>query len=222
MNQPFSFRLFEKMPIVGIMRNLPSQHVEKIAEVFCQSGLTCLEIAMNSPDAEQHIAQLVSLYGDKLNIGAGTVCSMNDLEKAIAAHAQFIVTPVINEEVIKACVEAKIPIFPGAYTPSEIYKAWALGATMIKLFPAGDLKPGYIKEVLAPLDFVSIMPTGGINLDNFTAYLTIGAKGVGVGSHLFPKEVVNRQDWDALLEVQLSFVKRYDDFIGGGLAGPKV
>ncbi|WP_295676088.1 bifunctional 4-hydroxy-2-oxoglutarate aldolase/2-dehydro-3-deoxy-phosphogluconate aldolase [uncultured Mucilaginibacter sp.] len=213
MNKTFSFDLFDQMPVVGIMRNIPDEHIEDIAGVYCRSGLTNLEITMNSPNAEQNISLLADLYGDKLNIGAGTVCSMTDLEKALNAKAQFIVTPIINEEVIKTCVTEKIPIFPGAYTPSEIYKAWSLGASMIKLFPAGDLKPGYIKEILAPLSFVSLMPTGGVNLENFTNYFQQGAKGVGVGSQLFPKDVIRSQDWKALGQVYVSFVNTYRDFI---------
>lgn len=215
MNKTFSFDLFNKMPIIGIMRNIPDEHIEDIAGVYHRSGLTCLEITMNSPNAEQNISLLADLYGDELNIGAGTVCSMADLEKALKANAQFIVTPVINEEVIKACVTEKVPIFPGAYTPSEIYKAWSLGASMVKLFPAGDLKPGYIKELLAPLSFVSLMPTGAVTLDNFISYFQQGAKGVGVGSQLFPKDIINGQDWQALAEVYVSFVNKYIDFIAG-------
>ncbi len=213
MNKSFSFDLFNRMPIVGIMRNIPSQYIHTIAEKYYSAGLTCLEITMNSPDAEKSIALLAELYPGKLNIGAGTVCSMNDLEKALAANARFIVTPIINEEVIKTCVSENIPIFPGAYTPSEIYRAWSLGAPMIKLFPAGDLKPTYIKEVLAPLSDVHLMPTGGINLDNFTNYLELGARGVGVGSQLFPKAAIEAEDWDALGTVYTQFVNKYRAFV---------
>src|SRR6185312_7999575 len=125
MNKPFSYDLLNKMPLIGIMRNLPEQAIETVAEKYYQSGLTCLEITMNSPNAAGQIERLADLYAGGLNIGAGTVCSMSDLEIAIKSKAQFIVTPVINEEVIKACAGENIPIFPGAYTPSEIYKAWS-------------------------------------------------------------------------------------------------
>jgi 2-dehydro-3-deoxyphosphogluconate aldolase / (4S)-4-hydroxy-2-oxoglutarate aldolase len=214
MNKSFSPGLFNTMPVIGIMRNVADEHIETIAAVYADSGLTCLEITMNSANAEKNIALLADKYAGKLNIGAGTVCSMHDLEKAINAKAQFIVTPIINEEVIEACVGEEIPIFPGAYTPSEIYKAWSLGATMVKLFPASDLKPGYIKEILAPLNFVNIMPTGGINFDNFTDYLAQGAKGVGIGSQLFPRDIIMNQDWDALAAIYKKFVKKYRDFAG--------
>jgi 2-dehydro-3-deoxyphosphogluconate aldolase/(4S)-4-hydroxy-2-oxoglutarate aldolase len=215
MSNDFSYELFNKMPVIGIMRNIPDECIAPIAEVYCRSGLTCLEITMNSTNAEKHIASLVETYGGRLNIGAGTVCSMSDLEKAIAAGAQFIVTPIINEGVIKTCVSKKIPIFPGAYTPSEIYKAWSMGAAMVKLFPASDLKPGNIKEILAPLNFVSLMPTGGVTLENFIEYFKQGAKAVGIGSHLFPKDIIARQDWAALGEIYEDFVNRYNDFRNG-------
>jgi 2-dehydro-3-deoxyphosphogluconate aldolase/(4S)-4-hydroxy-2-oxoglutarate aldolase len=212
MNTSFSYDLFNKMPVIGIMRNIPDTHIEIIAKKYLEAGLTCLEITMNSENAEKNISALVELHGDELNIGAGTVCSMTDLEKAIAAKAQFIVTPIINEEVIKTCVNEKIPIFPGAYTPSEIYKAWSLGAQMIKLFPASDLKPNYIKEVLAPLNHIQLLPTGGITLENFTNYLSMGAKGVGIGSQLFPKDIIEQQKWDILSGIYLQFVKRYNEY----------
>jgi 2-dehydro-3-deoxyphosphogluconate aldolase/(4S)-4-hydroxy-2-oxoglutarate aldolase len=210
----FAHDLFNRMPLVGIMRNVDPDDVRAIASVYCSAGLTCLEVTMNSFGAEETIAMLSEQYAGRLNIGAGTVCSMHDLEKALAAGAGFIVTPIINEEVIKKCVAENVPIFPGAYTPSEIYKAWSLGASLIKLFPAGDLKPSYIKEILAPLNFVSLMPTGGITLENFTAYLKNGATAVGIGNHLFPKDIIAQQDWAALGDVYQAFVNKYNDYKG--------
>lgn len=212
MNPAFSFELFERMPVIGIMRGIADDYVAPIAKVYADSGLTCLEITLNSSNAEQHISHLVAHYGGRLNIGAGTVCSITDLELALGAGAQFIVTPVINEEVIKTCVEKGIPIFPGAYTPSEIYKAWSLGATLVKLFPSGDLKPGYLKEILAPLNFVKLMPTGGVDLQNLVAFFDQGAKAVGIGSHLFPKDIIEKQDWAALGNIYKAFVNKYREF----------
>jgi 2-dehydro-3-deoxyphosphogluconate aldolase/(4S)-4-hydroxy-2-oxoglutarate aldolase len=209
MNNEFSTELFEAAPLIGIMRNLPAEHTAIIAENYFQSGLTCMEITMNSAGAAENIAMLTKTYAGRLNIGAGTVCSMHDLEKALKANAQFIVTPIINKEVIKTCVSEKIPIFPGAYTPSEIYKAWHLGATMVKVFPATTLGPGYIKEVLAPLNYIKLLPTGGIGLNNLTAYLSAGAKGVGLGSHLFPADIINNKDWPALKSLFMLFKETY-------------
>ena len=100
MNNSFSTELFESAPLIGIMRNLPAEHTAIIAENYLQSGLTCMEITMNSEGAADNISMLTKAYTGRLNIGAGTVCSMHDLEKALKANAQFIVTPIINKEVI--------------------------------------------------------------------------------------------------------------------------
>lgn len=213
MNNKFSWELFNRMPIIGIMRNIRPKYTENIAHVYHQSGLTCLEVTMNSAGAEDTISSLVNTHGDKLNIGAGTVCTINDLEKALNAGAQFIVTPIVNEDVIGACATQKIPVFPGAYTPTEIYKAWSLGATMVKVFPATTLGPGYIREVLGPLNHIGLVPTGGINLENFTSYLAAGAKAVGIGRHLFPKNILETEDWDKLQEIYTLYTKQYNSFM---------
>ena len=205
----FSAERFNQMPLVGIMRNMPAHKIEKLATGFHAAGLTTLEITMNSDAAVETIGSLVNHFGDRLNIGAGTVCSLRDLDNALSAGAQFIVTPIINEEVITACVKAGVPIFPGAYTPTEIYKAWSMGASMVKVFPATKLGAEYIKEVLAPLDTIKLLPTGGITIDNLGAFFKAGAKGVGLGSNLFPKDLIEHDAWDELNALFKKFVNTY-------------
>jgi 2-dehydro-3-deoxyphosphogluconate aldolase/(4S)-4-hydroxy-2-oxoglutarate aldolase len=194
----FSWDAFDAMPVVGIIRNLPTVEMVRIATSYADAGMTTIEITLNTPGALQSITDLNAQLGDRLNIGAGTVCSMEELDLAINAGAGFIVTPVINEAVIKKCVANKIAIFPGAYTPSEIYHAWSLGAEMIKVFPATRLGVDYIRDVLAPLNKIKLMPTGGVSLENCEAYFKAGASGVGMGSNLFPGEMIAARDWTRL------------------------
>lgn len=194
----FSWEIFNKMPVVGIMRNVPAAAVEVIAKHYLRAGLTTLEITMNSEAAVKILSSLTAEYNNRLNIGAGTVLSLKDLEAALSAGAQFIVTPVLNEEVIKACVTENIPVFPGAYSPTEIYKAWKLGASMVKVFPASKLGVNYIKEVLAPMNFLKLLPTGGVTPDNCIDYLNAGAAAVALGSHLFPKSIIEEENWEIL------------------------
>ena len=213
MNQPFSKERFDKMPLIGILRGFPSEKMNKMGELYAQAGLTTLEITMNTEGATDTIASLVQALGDKLNIGAGTVCNMKELDQALGAGAQFIVSPIIDEDVIQRCVELDVPVFPGAYTPTEIYRCWALGATMVKVFPAGKLGPDYIKEVLAPLNQIQLLPTGGISLDNMEAFIKAGAKGFGIGSALVPKQLVENEEWEALSQHFNQFVTRYKSFL---------
>jgi len=212
MNNQFSWELFNQMPVIGIMRNVSQALTESIAGVFYQSGFTCLELTMNSAGAEENIALLADKYQGRLNIGAGTVYTMSDLEKALKAGASYIVMPVINEEVISACVAGNISVFPGAYTPTEILKAWNLGAAMVKVFPATSLGTTYIKEVLGPLNHIKLAPTGGINFDNFISYFEAGAKAVGIGNHLFPKAVIEEENWEKLAEIYKAFTERYNEY----------
>lgn len=205
----FSWEKFNALPIVGILRNFPAAQTDTLAARYADAGMTCLEITMNTEGATDTIARLSDTFAGRLNIGAGTVCTKKDLDNALGAGASFIVTPVLSGTVIKTCVRRGIPVFPGAYTPTEIYQAWALGADMIKVFPASGLGPTFIKEVLAPLDKLKLMPTGGVGLDNLEAYLRAGATGLGIGSGLFPKDLVNAGRWDELSALFKRFVDAY-------------
>ena len=194
----FSWALFGNVPIVGIIRSLSAVDVIQLLPLYREAGLTTIEITMNTPGAEDLIRYAREHYGDSLNIGAGTVCTTSDLTKALAAGAQFIVTPIVSKPVIQACVRRGVPIFPGAFTPSEIYEAWSLGAAMVKVFPATSLGPGYVKDVKAPLNQIKLLPTGGVTLLNMADFMRAGAEGVGVGSQLFDTALIQAKDWTGL------------------------
>jgi len=208
-NQEFSWKEFSKVPLVGIIRNLSIDEISKILPVYQAAGLTTIEITMNTPSATEIIRSATEQYKGKLNVGAGTVCSVEDLKLALEAGAQFIVTPILNPEVVKLCVKSKIPVFPGAYTPTEIYQAWELGADMVKVYPATALGPDYIRDVKAPLNKIKLMPTGGISLNNIEAFMKAGADGLGIGGQLFDKQLIKNQDWEGLLEHFKLYVKYF-------------
>ena len=204
----FDWTLFNQAPIVGIVRNLSLEEVASILPVFRVAGLTTIEITMNTPDAANIIRYALEHENKGLNIGAGTVCTKSDLDLALDAGAQFIVTPVISKKVIKSCVKKGLPIFPGAYTPTEIYKAWRLGATMVKIYPATALGPDYIKDVKAPLNQLKLLPTGGVSLDNMSDFLDAGADGLGIGGQLFDKKLIHDKNWDGLRNHFKQFVQK--------------
>lgn len=204
----FSTPLFSRVPIIGIVRNMTLDTVSQILPLYAEAGLTTIEITMNTPEAAAIIEYGVEHFGDSLNIGAGTVCTKDDLNRAVDAGAQFIVTPVMRKKIIKACVKQNIPVFPGAFTPTEIYEAWALGATMVKVFPAKTLGPGYIKDIKAPLDQIKLLPTGGIDLDNIESFKKAGADAFGIGSPLMKKGLVAERDWTGLKEHFKQFAEK--------------
>ncbi|TDE12332.1 bifunctional 4-hydroxy-2-oxoglutarate aldolase/2-dehydro-3-deoxy-phosphogluconate aldolase [Dyadobacter psychrotolerans] len=204
----FRWELFKKAPIVGIVRNLSLEEVKHILPVFREAGLTTIEITMNTPGAENIIRYALENEQDGLNIGAGTVCTKDDLEPALDAGAQFIVTPILNKKVIKYCVKKGIPIFPGAFTPSEIYNAWTLGADMVKIYPATSLGPDYIKDLKAPMGQLKLLPTGGVGLENMSGFLKAGANGLGIGGQLFDKKLIQDKNWAGLKDHFRQFVEK--------------
>lgn len=194
----FSWQRFLELPVVGILRNISIEDIVQILPRYQQAGFTTVEITMNTPNAEGIIKYALKEHGDKLNIGAGTVCTVDDFETARSAGSQFIVTPIMEEKVIARSVQEEVPIFPGVYTPTEIFKAWALGATMVKVFPAAALGASYVKELSGPLKQIKLLPTGGINIENCVEFLNAGASGLGIGSELFDKKMIQDKDWNGL------------------------
>lgn len=199
-NKSFSWELFEQVPIVGILRNIAFEDFKSVFEICKKVGLTNLEITMNTAGVEEMISYGVENSNRQMNIGAGTVCNVTELDRALKAGSQFIVTPILSKAVIGKCVEMEIPIFPGAYTPTEIYTAWSWGAKVVKIFPATTLGPSFIKDLKGPLAQIKLLPTGGVNLENIHEFKAAGAVGYGIGSQLFDKKLIANRNWTGLHE----------------------
>ena len=198
MKTTFNYEQFNTMPLIGILRNAPLKDLDRLLDLYAAAGLTTLEITLNSPGSLKMIEHAASRLSGTLNIGAGTVCSQADLKAALDAGAEFIVTPIVNEAVIAACAQQAVPIFPGAMTATEIYTAWQTGATMVKVFPASTLGPGHFSQILGPLNHVKLLATGGISLENMNQYWAAGARGFGIGSPLFIKQMIVDRHWQEL------------------------
>ncbi len=140
---------FQSTPLIGIVRHADALDHRAFIDAVLAGGLTTLEVSFTHPDAAAHLAQLHAAAGGRLNLGAGTVTTIPRLEQALAAGASFIVTPVMATEALAACIAAGVPIFPGAFTPSEIVTAPAQAATMVKIFPAVTLGPAFVAQLKA-------------------------------------------------------------------------
>ena len=195
----FSWQAFEDMPVIGILRDLSLDIIQRIVPLYQKAGLSTLEVTMNSKEAVQIIRAMIRQFPD-LNIGAGTVCDPDDLEQALQAGASYIVTPVLDEEVIKKAVEKDVPIFAGALTPTEIYRAWKWGASAVKIFPATQFGADYLRDLGGPFKKIKWLPTGGVSIGNMDEFFKAGAFGVGMGSSLFPKRMIFEGDLDGLYE----------------------
>lgn len=186
--------------IVAILRGMPPKDILNIATALHDGGIRLLEITLNSPDALSAIQQLTAAFGDRMLIGAGTVLNSKDATNAIHAGASFLISPSLDFEVIKTTKAAGRVSIPGAYTATEILTAHNYGADIVKVFPA----PGaaYIKNILAPLNHIRLMPTGGIDAGNIKTFAAAGAVAFGIGSALVDSKAVVTEQY--LVQLTLS------------------
>lgn len=189
-------KLLEQARIVAIVRGVERQHISGVAEALLAGGIPVMEVTLNTPGALDMIAELQKAYGDRMYIGAGTVLDVEDAKKALDGGASYLVTPNTDEEVIRYAAERKVPIFPGAMTPTEVVKAWKAGATAIKIFPGASLGIGYIKELMAPLSSIPMMAVGGVTEDNIGEFMKIGCYGVGIGGSLINLKEIGEGHYD--------------------------
>jgi 2-dehydro-3-deoxyphosphogluconate aldolase/(4S)-4-hydroxy-2-oxoglutarate aldolase len=209
MKAPFSQALFQELPIVGILRGFTPAQTTEIVRAAIGGGLRNIEITMNTPDAARQLREAATIAEGQLNIGAGTVINLELLDQALAAGAAFIVTPTVEPKVVVECVKRKIPVFPGALSPTEIVRAWDLGAMMVKVFPAESVGPGYIRALKAPLPHIKLLPTGGVDLTTLREFVKAGADGFGIGSPLFDRQRVQSCDWTWVEAQCRAFMEAY-------------
>ena len=178
--------------VIGIIRGCPSSNIEALAEAAASAGVRALEVTLDSPEPFKSIRALASAQPD-IAVGAGTVRDLDQVESAAKAGARFIVSPILDPELVAHAVTLGMTTIPGAATPSEIWMALRLGAVAVKVFPAEELGgPSSIKAVRGPLGYPPLVPTGGVDASNAKAYLDAGATAVGVGSAMFPAEAIEK------------------------------
>ncbi|RPE13212.1 bifunctional 4-hydroxy-2-oxoglutarate aldolase/2-dehydro-3-deoxy-phosphogluconate aldolase [Chitinophaga lutea] len=168
--------------IIAIVRGVQPADVLYLAEAMYAGGIRLLEVTMNSAEPLEVIREVSAKMGDKMIIGAGTVLDAATARAAAAAGARFILSPILDTDVIKTARDLGIVCIPGAYTATEIYAAYKQGADMIKVFPATSA--AYIKDISAPLPKMHLLPTGGITPENIKDFQRAGAAGFGIGSAL--------------------------------------
>ncbi len=190
--------IIAKHKLVAIVRLDDLSVAKELTTALVEGGIRAIEFTLTNPTAVQTIADIRSIVDSSVAIGAGSVITAEQVSAVANAGAQFVVSPVWKREVVGACHELGLPTIPGAFTPTEILQAWEWGASIVKVFPANHLGRRYIKDVLAPMPHLRLMPTGGVTVENMSELLDNGAFGLGVGSSLINNEAVADRDWDRL------------------------
>lgn len=187
--------------LVAVVRTESTDGLAEIVSALAEGGVSIIEITLTIPNAIDAIRRLTS----NCLIGAGTVLNAETAERAIDAGAQFIVSPILNLDVIRICRKRKVVVMPGALTPTEIVAAWDAGAAVVKVFPADSLGPTYFKALRGPLPHVRMMPTGGVDLTTVKPFLDAGACCLGVGGKLVDPVAIRNRDFATLTTLAKQF-----------------
>jgi 2-dehydro-3-deoxyphosphogluconate aldolase / (4S)-4-hydroxy-2-oxoglutarate aldolase len=176
--------------IAAVIRNATAENIVQIAEALSAGGVKVLEITVESAGAIEAI-KVANKNCPDMAVGAGTVLDIQDAEMALDAGAEFIFSPVLDEKVVKYVKERNAISIPGAFSPTEIYKAHIYGADFVKVFPASILGPEFLKNIRIPLPPIPIIVTGGITPENARDFFQAGAIGIGAGSNLVDMKKAN-------------------------------
>ncbi len=191
--------------VVAVVRAPDSQVVMPLAQALAEGGVTSIEITMTTPHAVEVISKLADAMGDKILLGAGTILDAATCADVIHAGARFVVSPIFDAAVVDITRRLGAVSIPGAYTPTEILRAWTSGADLVKVFPAGNLGPGYFRDLLAVMPYLKLTPTGGVDVKTAGTFIQAGAVAVGAGSSLISKAALAAHDFTAIAATARQF-----------------
>lgn len=210
-----ALKLIRRVGLVPIVRTSSTGDAVLAAEAIIASGVGIAEITMTVPHALRVVEQITKRFGDQVLIGAGTILDKHNCELAIAAGANFIVTPALDPYVIEVAKKHDKPCLLGALTPTEVLAAWRAGADLVKIFPCGPIGgPKYIKALKGPFPEIDLVPTGGVNLQNAADFIRAGAAAIAVGGELVDLEKLKAGDLNAIT----SMAKKLSEAIQSGRA----
>ena len=198
--------------IIAIVRGIPSDEVVGLAKALLAGGISCIEVTFDQSSKEKAedtlkaIANIRQALGDQVCVGAGTVMTVEQVDAAAAAGAEYMISPNIKAAVIARTKELDKVSIPGAMTPTEVADAYEMGADIVKMFPAGVLGPAYIKAVKAPLKHIPVAAVGGVNPGNCADFIRAGAVGVGVGGNLVSPQLVKEGRFDEITAIAQEYM----------------
>ncbi|MFH1021747.1 MAG: bifunctional 4-hydroxy-2-oxoglutarate aldolase/2-dehydro-3-deoxy-phosphogluconate aldolase [Pseudomonadota bacterium] len=197
-----------KVPVIGILRGVEGDFFGEVMQISFAAGLTAMEVTMNTPGAEEIVREYRSAVPAGKLLGMGTIRTLEEARRGVAAGAMFLVTPNLDLGVIEYAKAEGIPIVAGALTPTEVYAAWSAGADLIKVFPCGAMGgPRYLKDLLGPFDHLKLVAVGGVSLANLAEYFEAGAAAVGVSSSLFGGKALREKNLTQIGENVKNFIE---------------
>ena len=201
--------------VIPVIRTDNHDQLIPLCEALVTGGISILELTMTIPNALDALKLVVGHFGPRAIVGMGSLTDAKMARAAAEAGAEFLVTPITKLEVIAVGRATSRAVMLGAYTPTEACLAHEAGADLIKIFPADNLGPGYIKALRTPMPYLKIVPTGGVNLDTAMDFLKAGATALGVGGSLVTAQIVKESNWSELTRLATEYsriIKEYREF----------
>lgn len=170
--------------LIVVARARRAEDYDAVLDVLVDAGIRSVELTLTTPGTFGHFPHLLARFGDVIDLGIGTVTNTADLSRAIEAGAAYLVTPITSPAFVVQATEAGVPIVPGGLTPTELFASWSAGASAVKVFPAGQVGPSYLKDLRGPFPDIVAVPSGGVDLTGAEEWLEAGAVAVSVGGPL--------------------------------------
>ncbi|MEW1822126.1 bifunctional 4-hydroxy-2-oxoglutarate aldolase/2-dehydro-3-deoxy-phosphogluconate aldolase [Arthrobacter sp. NPDC080031] len=170
--------------VVAVLRAGHAKDYGPVIEALRDGGVLSIELTLSTPGVFEELPLLLERFGGSVEIGVGTVTTLGEAETVLELGAAYIVTPVTEPDVITACAQRGVPVFPGGLTPTELNTGWKLGATAVKVFPASTVGPGYVSQLRGPFPDIQVVPSGGVEIGDVPAWIRAGALAVSLGGPL--------------------------------------
>lgn len=170
--------------LIVVLRGARAEELPRVIDTLVEAGIRSFELTLTTPNVFMLLPTLTKRYGAEVDFGIGTITRYEHIDEAVAAGANYLVTPVTNPIVIDRALEADVPLIPGGFTPSELFSSWDRGVSAVKIFPAGRLGVSYVKDIRGPFPDMAVIPSGGIEINAAQQWLNAGAAAVSVGGPL--------------------------------------
>lgn len=191
--------------LIVVARAQRAEDYEPVLDVLIDAGIRSIELTLTTPGTFDRLPRLLAQYDGVADLGVGTVTNGVDLGRAVDAGARYLVTPITSAAFVEQATDAGVPIVPGGLTPTELFASWSAGASAVKVFPAGQVGPGYLKDLRGPFPDIVAVPSGGVDLAGAEAWLAAGAVAVSVGGPLLG-DAFSGGDLGALRDRAAAFV----------------
>jgi 2-dehydro-3-deoxyphosphogluconate aldolase/(4S)-4-hydroxy-2-oxoglutarate aldolase len=214
MNKVDVLATLERRKIVAVVRVDDPAQIDPTVDALLEGGVHVIELTMTIPNVLDYIPSLLKRVGNTMVLGVGSVLNGETAQRVVDSGANFIVSPIMKADIIEVAAKNRTAVAVGAFSPTEIQTAWELGSDVVKVFPADQFGPGYIKAVKAPMPHLRLMPTGGVTVGNVGEWLDAGTFSLGLGSALVDIKAVRSGDFAKISSNARALVAAYEAWMG--------